>query len=109
MTKFKGSQFNDNMSQMFNLDKSLAYRQFANGFNKDDGLEMDYLLDKMTDMILVIPLTVDMAMQTPNMFLHYLNHEDWFEATALEPEEVSQLDSDDKLKVINKDLEMPTI
>lgn len=103
------SSFNDMMGEMFNLDKSLAYRQFANGFNKDDGLEMDYLLDKMTDLVLVIPLTVDLTMTAPNMFLHYLNHEDWFEAAALEPEEVSQLDNDDKLKINNKDLEMPTI
>jgi hypothetical protein len=97
------------MKKMFNLDDSLAYRQFANGFNKDDGLEMDKLLNDMTDAIIVIPISVDINLTGPNMFMHYLNHEDWFEAAALGPNEVSQLDSDDKLKVNNKDLEMPTI
>lgn len=107
MIKSAGS--NEKMAKMFNLDDSLAYRQFANGFNKDDALEMDKLLNDMTDAIIVIPLSVDINMSGPNMFMHYLNHEDWFEAAALGPNEVSQLDSDDKLKVNNKDLEMPTI
>jgi len=107
MTKTSASD--ENMKKMFNLDVSLAYRQFANGFNKDDSLEMEKLLNDMTDAIIVIPLSVDINNNTPNMFMHYLNHEDWFEASALAPNEVSQLDSDDKLKVNNKDLEMPTI
>lgn len=105
----KTSGMDANMKKMFSLEESPAYRQFANGFNKDDGLEMDKLLNDMTDAVIVIPLSVDINMSTPNMFMHYLNHEDWFEAAALAPNEVSQLDSDDKLKVNNKDLEMPTI
>jgi hypothetical protein len=70
---------------------------------------MEYLMAKLTDLILVIPLKVDISSATNNMFLHYLNHEDWFEAAPLSGDEATQLNEGDMLKVQNKDLEPPSI
>lgn len=60
---------------------------------------MEYLMSKLTDLILVIPLKVDISSATNNMFLHYLNHEDWFEAAPLSGDEATQLNEGDMLKV----------
>lgn len=94
---------------MYAEKDSLVYKQFAKGFDKDDAAAMEYYLSKITDLILVIPLKVDIDSSTNNMFLHYLNHEDWFEAAPLSPEETSQMAEGDLLKVQNKDLEPPSI
>lgn len=56
-------------------------------------------MSKLTDLILVIPLKVDISSATNNMFLHYLNHEDWFEAAPLSGDEATQLNEGDMLKV----------
>lgn len=66
-------------------------------------------MSKITDLILVIPIQIDVNSDTNNMFLHYLNHEDWFEAAPMTAEETSQTSEGDMLKVQNKDLEPPSI
>lgn len=92
------------LKEFFSWGTSPYYKQFAQGYNKVDALGMEKIINEMTDFILVIPLKVDTGNDTPNLFLHYINHEDWFEASALGDEE-SQLDTGDKLKINNKDLE----
>ena len=43
------------------------------------------------------------------MFLHYLNHEDWFEASDIELEEEYYFDDASVVKIQNKDMEIPLI
>jgi len=41
----------------------------------------------MTDMILSISIDVNMTMTRPNMFVHFLSNEDWYEAQEIQLEE----------------------
>lgn len=74
---------NSQLAKIFKPEDSLIYKQFAKGFNTDDAAAVDLMIDELTDFIMVIPIQIDVKMTSPNLFLHYLNHEDWLEAAPL--------------------------
>jgi len=41
---------------------------------------MESLVDKQTDLILSIQILAKEDYAYNNLFMHYINHEDWFEA-----------------------------
>lgn len=76
---------------------------------ESDALQAEYLIDQLTDLVLAIPIQAKSDQTNINLFMHYLNHEDWFEAAPLSGDEATQLNEGDMLKVQNKDLEPPSI
>ena len=84
-------------SNIFNLfdnfgAKSFPYKQFGKGYNKQDALSAEYFMNKLTDLVIVIPIQQLSGHDKYNLFLHYLNHEDWFEATPVPIEEADDYD-----------------
>lgn len=69
---------------------------------------MEYNMEKLSDLIISIPIEMDSSLTTPNLFLHYLTHEDWFTINSLSPEDNNfHLDQNATIMVLTKDLETP--
>jgi len=53
------------------------------GYVDTEGIEAEKSLNEMTDLILSIPIDVNMTMSRSNMFVHFLSNEDWYEASEI--------------------------
>jgi len=92
-----------------NGEKSLAERQFGLGYTEADALRTEKLVNDLTDLVLAIPIQTKSDLSTVNLFLHYLNHEEWFEASAVSDTVESFFDSKQAVRISNKDLESPKV
>lgn len=70
---------------------------------------MEKLVNDLTDLVLAIPIQSKSDLSTVNLFMHYLNHEDWFEASAVSDTVESYFDSKQAVRISNKDLESPKV
>lgn len=74
-----------------------------------DALKVEKLVNDLTDLVLAIPIQSKSDLSTVNLFMHYLNHEDWFEASAVSDTVESYFDSKQAVRISNKDLESPKV
>lgn len=67
------------------------------------------MIDQLTDLVLAIPIQAKSDLTNINLFMHYLNHEDWFEAQAIQQEQEYYFDAKQSIKITNKDFEQPEV
>lgn len=63
------------------------------------------VMDQATDLILSIPVNKARGQLSMNLFMHYLNHEDWFEVGSILLEEEINYNTGQKMKMYSKDIE----
>lgn len=86
MSELTGDKETENkkrLSKIMGQQVGLAYRQFGLGYVDTEGIEAEKSLNEMTDLILSIPIDVNMTMSRSNMFVHFLSNEDWYEASEI--------------------------
>lgn len=90
MTQISGNAETENrknLQKVIGQQVGYAYKQFGLGYVDTEGTEAEKSISEMTDMILSISIDVNMTMTRPNMFVHFLSNEDWYEAQEIQLEE----------------------
>lgn len=113
MTKIKDDQTETmaNYKQLIGINgqESLAERQFGLGYTEVDALKAEKLVNDLTDLVLAIPIQSKSDLSSVNLFMHYLNHEEWLEASSVSDSVEGYFDSKQTVRISNKDLESPKV